>query len=190
MAFFGDVVFVVDSSYEVNAEDYSKEKDFVKSLAFTLNLGPGKSRASVIIYGSEASRAIKFDDHSSLASFNQAVGNLQYLGSARRMDLGLREAAAAMKAARPGNPKVVVLLTAGRQSLSEGSLDASVKPLKSLGAKIFVVAVGSEAYTQELLRVVSKTDDVRRVPNFDGLALQTRPIAKYIVDNIGKDTNS
>ena len=186
MEFSADIVFIVDSSNEVSRENYSKEKGFVKSLAKTLNLTPGKSRAAVIIYSNQASIEVKFDDHANSTSFDEAVDKLPYLGLLRRMDLGLQKAADAMKDARAGVPKVAVLLTAGRQSPPRELLDESVKPLRKLGAKVFVVAVGSKPDAQELLRIVDQPGDVRRVPNFDGLSSQTKPISKYIVNNTGK----
>ena len=186
VVFSADIVFIVDSSIEVSRENYSKEKDFVKLLAKTLNLAPGQSRAAVIVYSSLARTEVKFDDHSNSTLFDEAVDKLPYLGFLRRMDLGLQKAAAAMKDARPGVPKIAVLLTAGRQSPPSGLLDESVKPLRKLGAKVFVVAVGSMPDSQELSGIVDQPGDVRRVPNFDGLALQTRPISKYIVNNTGK----
>lgn len=186
MAFSADIAFVVDSSFEVGRDNYNKEKDFVKSLAKTLNLATGKSRGSVIIYSSVASTAIKFDDHSNSTTFDKAVDNLPYLGTLRRMDLGLREGAAVMTEARPGVPRIVVLLTTGRQGLSRDSLDESVKPLKDLGVKVFVVAIGSRPDDQELLPVVDQPDDLLGVSSFNDLASQTRPIAKHIVNNTGK----
>lgn len=186
MEFTADIVFIVDSSLEVNRENYNKEKGFVKTLAKTLNLAPGKSRGSVIIYSNVASLAIKFSSNST--TFEKAVDDLPYLGSLRRMDLGLQEGAEVMKDARPGVPKVVVLLTAGRQSVSRNLLPQSVKPLKDLGATVFVVAIGSRPDDQELRPVVEEPDDVLRVSTFDDLVPQTRPIARHIVNNTGKIT--
>lgn len=185
MEFLADIVFIVDSSNEVSRENYTKEKDFVKSLAKTLNLNPGKSGAAVIIYSSLASIEVKFDGHANSTLFDEAVDKLPYLGLLRRMDLGLQKAADAMKDARAGVQKVAVLLTAGRQSPPRELLDESVKPLRKLGAKVFVVAVGSKPDGQELLRIVDQPGDVRRVPNFEGLSSQTKPISKYIVNNTG-----
>lgn len=189
MEFAADIVFIVDSSSEVSRENYNKEKGFIKSLAKTLNLAPGKTRGSVVIYGGVASLEIRFNAYSNSTAFDEAVDDLPYLGSLRRMDLGLREGADAMKDARPDVPKVVVLLTAGRQSLSSNLLPQSVKPLQDLGANIYVVAIGSQPDDQELRPVVKEPGDVLKVSTFDDLTPQTRPIAKHIVNETGKKTS-
>lgn len=189
MEFAADIVFIVDSSSEVSRENYNKEKGFIKSLAKTLNLVPGKTRGSVVIYSGVASLEIRFNAYSNSTAFDEAVDDLPYLGSLRRMDLGLREGADAMKDARPDVPKVVVLLTAGRQSLSSNLLPQSVKPLQDLGANIYVVAIGSQPDDQELRPVVKEPGDVLKVSTFDDLTPQTRPIAKHIVNETGKKTS-
>lgn len=189
MEFAADIVFIVDSSSEVSRENYNKEKGFIKSLAKTLNLAPGKTRGSVVIYSGVASLEIRFNAYSNSTAFDEAVDDLPYLGSLRRMDLGLREGGDAMKDARPDVPKVVVLLTAGRQSLSSNLLPQSVKPLQDLGANIYVVAIGSQPDDQELRPVVKEPGDVLQVSTFDDLTPQTRPIAKHIVNKTGKKTS-
>ena len=186
MEFKADIVFIVDSSSEVSRENYIKEKGFVKSLAQTLGLAPGKTRGSVVIYSSVASLLIRLNEYSNSTGFDKAVDDLPYLGSLRRMDLGLQEGTAALKNARPGVPKVVVLLTAGRQSLSRDSLPQSVKPLKDLGANIFVVAIGSQPDDQELRPIVKEPEDVLKVSTFEDLASQMRPVARHIVNKTGK----
>lgn len=187
MEFTADVVFIVDSSSEVSRENYIKEKGFVKSLAKTLNLAPGKTRGSVVVYSSVASLLIRFSEYSNSTAFDKAVDDLPYLGSLRRMNLGLQEAAVAMKDARPGVPKVVVLVTSGRQSLSNSSLPQSVKPLIDLGANVFVVAIGSQPDDLELRPVVKEPEDVLKVSKFDDLTSQMRPIARHIVNKTGKN---
>ena len=186
MEFTADIVFIVDSSSEVSQENYIKEKAFIKALAKTLNLAPEKSRGSVVIYGGVASLNIKFDKYSNSTEFDKAVDDLPYLGSLRRMDLGLQEGAVAMQDARPGAPKVVVLLTAGRQSISSNLLPRPVKLLKDIGANIFVVAIGSQPDDQELRPVGKEPQDLLKVSTFDDLTPQMRPIARHIVNRTGK----
>lgn len=188
MEFAADIVFIVDSSSEVSRENYNKEKGFIKSLAKTLNLSSGKTRASVIVYSGVASLEIRFNAYSNSTTFNKAVDDLPYLGSLRRMDLGLREGAVAMKDARPDVPKVVVLLTTGRQSQSSNLLPQAVKPLNDLGANIYVIAIGSQPSDRELRLVVQEPGDVLKVSRFDDLTPQTRPIARHIVNTTGKKT--
>ena len=189
MEFVADIVFIVDSSSEVSRENYNKEKAFIKSLAKTLNLSPGKTRASVVVYSGVASLEIRLNAYYNSTIFDKAVDDLPYLGSVRRMDLGLREGAVAMKDARPNVRRVVVLLTTGRQSQSSNLLPQAVKPLLELSANIYVVAIGSRPNNQELRLVVKEPGNVLKVSRFDDLTPQTRPIARHIVNKTGKKTS-
>lgn len=189
MEFVADIVFIVDSSSGVSRQNYNKEKAFIKSLAKTLNLSPGKTRASVVVYSGVASLEIRFSAYYNSTIFDKAVDDLPYLGSVRRMDLGLREGAVAMKDARPNVRRVVVLLTTGRQSQSSNLLPQAVRPLEELSANIYVVAIGSQPNDQELRLVVKAPGDVLKVSRFDDLTPQTRPIARHIVNKTGKTTS-
>ena len=182
MPLSADIVFIVDSSFDVSVENYEKEKEFVKSLVKTLYLAPGKSRGSVII---RDRIVIRLDDHSNSTTFDRAVDDLPYFGSLRRMDLGLQQSVAALRDSRLGIPTVVILLTAGRQNSSRYRLGESVKPLRNLGSKVFVVSIGSQPDDQELLQVVERPNDIIRVSAFDDLTSETRTIARHIMNRTG-----
>ena len=182
MLLSADMVFIVDSSFDVSLENYQKEKEFVKSLVKTLYLAPGKSRGSVII---NDRIVIRLDDHSNSTTFDRAVDDLPYFGSLRRMDFGLQQSVAVLRDARLGIPTVVILLTAGRQNSSTYRLRESVKPLRNLGSKVFVVSIGSRPDDQELLPVVERPNDIIRVPAFDDLTSEIRTIARHIVNRTG-----
>ena len=170
----------------MNLKNYDREKDFLKLMAKHLNLNHDKSRVSVVIYSSVARTDIKFGDYSNSTMFDKAIEGLHYFGSERKMDLGLQEAAAVLKNARSGVPKVVILLTAGRQSLPTSPLLKAVKPLVKLKAKLFIVAITSGIYERELLPLVDHPDDLRKVPSFESLISQSWPIANYIANNTGE----
>ena len=67
-----DVVFLMDSSKDVNFINFIKEKAYVKLLAKRLNVSPGKSRAAVVVYGSSSQLKIDFDAYDSLSAFETA----------------------------------------------------------------------------------------------------------------------
>lgn len=188
MDFTGDVIFLVDSSFEVSLEQFKKEKYFVASLAKTLNLGPAKTRGSAITYGRRALVGIEFDDHPNPAAFEEAVDELPRIWYDRRMDKALRRSADMMKVARADVPKVVLLLTAGRQSPPRNTLLQSVEPLKNLGTNVFVVGIGSRPDSQELRSIVDEPGDVLMVSTFNDFSpSRTRQIARHIVNRTGKN---
>lgn len=101
-------MFLIDSSSPVDASQYLKQKESVKSLARYLNVKPGHSRASLITYGSTSSKVIDFNSYSTLSEFDSAVDRAGRVGGPRRIDYALNAAKEALYEARPNVPKVSV----------------------------------------------------------------------------------
>ena len=102
------------------------------------------------------------------------------------MDKAVQEAAKVLNGARQNVAKVVVLLTAGRDSPGGEELEQAVKSLKGQGAKVFVVAIGNQPDIPALTRAVEKNEDVIKVPDFNQLPDRAVPAAKYMVPRAGK----
>lgn len=183
-----DVVFLVDSSDSVTSLNFQQEKKFVKAMARSLNVSPDKSRASVIVYGSKHNIVLSLDEATNLDDFKRAVDSASYVDGVRRMDLALGAAAAVMNQATRNVPKIVILLTSGEQSPTNTPfpLSSAVKPLRDLGAQMYVVAISSEVDKRELTTVVDDQKDIFEVPQFEALLPQATQIAKSIAGRSGK----
>jgi hypothetical protein len=159
----------MDSSFTVSVDDYRKEKKFVKRLADMLNVAPGKSRASLISYATNPVRVIGLGRYRTTKDFKDSVDRAPTLGGLRRIDRAFAEAASELRASPGRGSKVVVLLTAGRQTPGAQELGSASKPLRDLGATVFVVAIGGRPDSQELLPAVQKPEDIFRVPSSSDL---------------------
>ena len=177
--FYGDVIFLVDSSSPLSTENFSKEKQFINALANVLGVPSETSRAAVILYDVFPRTAIGLDSARDYATFVRAVDSLTQLQGRRRMDRALE---AASRIVQPGRPTVVILVTAGKQTndLDATALRTAVQPLNRLGAKTFVVAIGAKSLVSEVEPAVRYVEDVFLVPDFDGLHSIVRPIASHI----------
>jgi hypothetical protein len=184
--FKADVVFLVDSAYSVGTQNFETEKDFVKSFGKALNVEPGKSRAAVISYSTNPTVNFRFTDYRTRTQFERLVDSIRFLGQFRRMDKALEEADKVLNEARKDVPKVVVLLTAGRDLPGAQDIRQAVKPLQSRGAKVFIVAIGDKPDIQALSGAVEKTDDLIRIPDFSQLGDRALPLAKYVIPRAGK----
>ena len=186
-----DIAFLLDSSASIGEPSYQKMKDFVKAIADSFIIGPGKALTAVIQYGTTATTAIRFNDHMTNAGFNAAVDTLQYVGGETRIDKALQLASSELLTERSGSragvAKVMVLLTDGRQSKAPDGLDLqkAAAPLLSAGVRIFAVGIGSDIDKKELQLVVDKTDDVIVVPSYDGLATRVRQLSIAICESSG-----
>lgn len=186
-----DVVFLVDASNSVTSLNFQLEKKFVKAMARSLNMSPDNSRASVIVYGSKHSVVLSLDEASDLDSFKLAVDSASYVDGPRRMDLALEAAAAVMNQATRNVPKIVILLTAGKQSPTNAPfpLSSAVKSLRDVGAQAYVVAISGEPDEQELVTVVEERKDIFEVPEFEALLPRVTQIAKSIAERSGNTTS-
>jgi hypothetical protein len=83
--------------------------------------------------------------------------------------------------------QVVVLLTAGRTSPDSDAraLGAAAKPLRDLGAKTYVIAIGKEPNTNELLPTVQYPRDIFRIQSYDLLPVELPSTARQIGDRTG-----
>lgn len=178
----------MDSSSLVNQQDFTKEKDFVKQVARYLSVTPGKSRGYVITYGDRTQDVVRFDSYRNVPEFERAVDSARFVGGSRRIDRVLDAAKNALSSARLDAPKIVVLLTAGRHTPAADAktLDAAAKPLRDLGARTYVVAIGRGPSKQELQPIVERPGEIIEVDRFEGLKSTAYPTAKRIVDRSSK----
>lgn len=78
--------------------------------------------------------------------------------------------------------KIVVLFASGKQAGGGKPLNEAVKRLQEINAETYVVAIGSQVSESELQPVVSRRNDIIRVPSFDILASKVKPVADQIIN--------
>ena len=178
----------MDSSYDVTQEDYAREKTFVKDMARYLDVSSGRSRASVITYGKNASLLFKFGEYGTLPYFDRLVDRAEFVGGGRRIDLALEEAGRLLTETRIYKAKWVILLTSGPHPTTPdvGSLVEASKPVRDLSDKIYVVAISNRVNIKELRDVVADSKDIFSVLSFQSLKPQTMLIADAVVKGHGK----
>lgn len=181
--FTADIIFLIDSSFEVSTDNFNKEKEFIKYLSAALNLAPKGSRVGIVTYASY-SRLIRLGILQTPESLGNILDGLTRISGLRRMDRALEMAAVAFDNNRPAEKKIVVLLAAGRQSRGGKPLAQAVRPLRTIGAETFVVAIGSQINEPELTPVVKRKEDIILVPRFDQLTSRVNSVADYIVNGM------
>ena len=165
-----DVGFVVDVSGSVG-EHYSTEKAFVKRMAEKINVSASGSHVSVVLFSNRAQLKIKFSDHKDINGFKSAMGELPYPMGNTRMDLGLDVAFNEMfqtaNGMRTTVPKIVVLMTDGRNSKPLEQLNPAQK-FHDAGIKVLVIGIGN-VNKEELQSMVKNDKDLYIAKDFDQL---------------------
>ena len=169
-----DVGFILDSSGSLR-NDYQNEKDFLKSLAGAFGVTKDDSRAGVITFSYYSEHSIKLKDHTDITSFNAAVDAIPLMGSTTRIDRALRltqnELFTLENGARPGIPKILILLTDGSQTQDAGAEDPGVisNELRLSGITVIVVGIGSGTNATELAHMAGGADNAFSAASFDEL---------------------
>ena len=138
-----------------------------------------ESRAGVITFSADVEHSIKLRDHFDITSFSGAVDRIPHMAATTRIDKALRLAQKEMfslpNGARPGIPKILILLTDGTQTKDADTEDPSViaNEIRKKGVKTLVIGVGKGVNPFELVKLVESDRNVFSVSNFDELISNT-----------------
>lgn len=180
--FAADIIFLVDSSFDVDQNTFNRQKSFVKSMVRSLTLSPEKSRVAVIGFGNVPVEVVRFSSSQDVAAITREVGNARKVVGRRNIAKVLEFVASVLDKARPSVPKVVILLTAG----SELYLTAPSQALRDLGTKRYVIAIGPNADEEELTPIIDEPPDMFTVATPKELTWSTEYMVSEIIKRTGK----
>ena len=76
-----DIGVLMDESGSVKDADFGREKNFVKQLAGSFQLGPHAAQVGVITFGTNARLDIPLNRHRNLQSFYKGIDSIRQEGS-------------------------------------------------------------------------------------------------------------
>ncbi len=164
----------MDSSGSVK-RNHLKEKEFVKALADTFSISKDGCRAAVITFNSKAAINVRFSDHETVADFQKAVDGLPEPTGKTRIDKALKlakdELLLSKNGARENVPKLLVLLTDGKQTDDADAIDPGniATELKQSGVRLIVIGIGNEVDDKELLHMAGEKSNIYKATDFNEL---------------------
>ncbi|XP_078377288.1 cuticlin-6-like [Oculina patagonica] len=180
-----DVAFIIDSSGSIGATNYQYQKNFVKAVAKSFGVAPGKSRAAMVLFGNSASVKARFGQYTTMEEFGRAVDALPYESGMTRIDKALDVVATEIfPEARADVPKIALLITDGMQTQTadaKGLKEAS-EPLPRAGVYVLAVGIGSGVDASQLRLVTESDDDVMVANDFQDLLLKVDNIKSKATD--------
>ena len=180
--FAADIIFLMDSSFDVDQNTFNRQKSFVKSMVRSLTLSPEKSRVAVIGFGNVPIEVVRFSSSQDVAAITREVDNARKVVGRRNIANVLEFVASVLDKARPSVPKVVILLTAG----SELYLTAPSKVLRYLGTNRYVIAIGPNADEEELTPIIDEPRDMFTVATPKELTWSTEYMVSEVIKRTGK----
>ncbi|XP_072508131.1 collagen alpha-1(VII) chain isoform X2 [Notamacropus eugenii] len=156
-----DIVFLLDGSSSIGRNNFREVRAFMEGLVlpFTEVVGASGVRFSVVQYSDDPRTEFGLDTYGSGNDVIQAVRELSYKGGNTRTGAGFRHVADHIflsRLARPGVPKVCILITDGK---SQDQVESAAQRLKGQGVKVFAVGI-KNADQGELRRAASEPPDV------------------------------
>lgn len=178
-----DVIFAVHSPKNLGPSKYRKEKEFVKRVATTLNIAPGRSRVSLILYSNFATVRAELGEKTTMDSFSNLVDGLPHERGETRIDRALKLSRSLFDssgATRRGVPKILILLASGRQTAAPNALNLedAARPLHEANVRILAVGMGQDVEENELRAVTLKDEDMFLAPSFNDLISLSGSVSK------------
>lgn len=187
-----DVAFLMDASGSVGADNFEKQKEFIKAVAGTLGLKSGLARAGSLVYSDMATVQQSFNSCNGTHSVVEAVDHIPYYGRTTRIDRALSLANTDLFSDAGGVRSYVantlLLLTDGRQTPAADSIsmERAVKPLKEKKVKRIALGIGSQISPDELRKVVDGDEDVVTVDSFDDLISSMHMVSEKLCTSAGE----
>ena len=127
------VVYVLDSSTFVGAENFEHEKDFTKALARMLNHNPNITQSAVITFNSFPKISIGMGSFKDIRGFSEAVDNLRYSGGGdSQLHFALTVAGISFSRDGPTVPQIIIVIT-NRDPTNRDSIDSLAQNLPRNG---------------------------------------------------------
>ncbi|XP_035263000.1 von Willebrand factor A domain-containing protein 2 isoform X2 [Anguilla anguilla] len=164
-----DLVFALDASAGVGQENFSRLRDFVRSVSVQFDINRDVAQIGLVVYGRKPVTAFDLDAHDSGSSVLRAIGEAAYVGGGSSTGSALLhvhgQALTVRKGARPGVNKAVVVITDGA-----GAEDAAVpaQKIRDDGVPLVTIGIG-DVQRESLLRIAGSQDHMITVPSYEDL---------------------
>ncbi|KAJ3598257.1 hypothetical protein NHX12_001768 [Muraenolepis orangiensis] len=161
-----DIVFMVDGSSSIGADNFEQVRQFLKTLVRGFDVGPGRVRIGLVQYSNVPRTEFRLNTFQSKRDVLEYIGGLSYRGGGTNTGRGLgyllaehfAEGPADGGRARDDVPRVAVVITDGK---SQDDVERHAGELKRRG--VIVYAVGIKDADEEQLREIASVPPDRHV---------------------------
>ncbi|XP_013407529.1 collagen alpha-1(XII) chain isoform X1 [Lingula anatina] len=176
-----DITIILDGSESVNAPDFAKQLQFIKSLVRKFEVGPNAAQVGVLQCYSYAVQEFNLNTHSTEAAILAAVDRIKQkrggTNTAYALSTARTSSFTAAKGDRSNVPNVVIVMTDGKSDNRMATVKEAIM-LRNF-ASVFAIGVGSNVDTVELKAMATDPDSkyVFTVTDFSLLSNITTQIA-------------
>lgn len=161
-----DIIFLVDSSWSINAQDYQRMKDFMKSVINKSTIGQNEVHVGIMQYSTKANLEFSLNKFYSKNDMLQAIEDMQHMKEGTLTGNAISEVSEYFNAAEGGRPRVKQYLIVITDGESQDSVTDPAKALRAKGVVIYAIGVG-KANTTQLREISDSPDRVFYESNFE-----------------------
>ncbi|CAH1271907.1 MATN2 [Branchiostoma lanceolatum] len=169
----GDIMFVLDGSGSIDAEDFVRAKNFISQVVDAFDIAADFTRVGVVQFGSQFTEEFPLDRYSDRVSLQQAIGNIPQRGGGTLLSQVINYLVGTSfteaKGARPlseGIPRIAVFMTDGSAQDNPTVLDPAINALRTSGIVVFSIGVGPSVNRNQLEAVAGASDRVFQVGTY------------------------
>ncbi|XP_041649550.1 collagen alpha-6(VI) chain-like isoform X2 [Cheilinus undulatus] len=151
-----DIVFMVDGSWSIGAENFEQIRRFLYTLVNSFDIGPEHVRIGLVQYSTAPRTEFLLNTHQSKQDILQYISKLPYMGGGTQtgqgLDFMLRNhfVQSAGSRAHQNVPQIAVVITDGK---SQDDVEVHAQNLKKLG--IVLYAIGIKDADEEQLKEIA-----------------------------------
>jgi len=183
----GDVVFVVDSSGSIGADNWVKALRFIADVIGTFPIGLGNSKVAMTTFGNRAHIIFYLTNFTDASSLRVAVLATPFLdqntNTSGGIYVGHKILLSPANGGTPGGLQTLVVVTDGVSTYDHNLTIPYANEAKAAGINIVVVGVGKLTDPNELKAMASQKGDSALVFNagdFDSMTSLKDPVAQSI----------
>ncbi|XP_059354175.1 collagen alpha-1(XII) chain-like isoform X2 [Carassius carassius] len=180
-----DVVFLIDGSWSIGDDSFSKVIQFVFSVTGAFDvIGPSGMQVSFVQYSDDAKTEFKLNAYNDKGTTLSALNLIRYRGGNTKTGVALKHVNERVftldSGMRRNVPKVVVAVTDGR---SQDEVKKNAAKLQHAGYSVFVIGVADVDFV-ELQNIASKPSErhVFVVDDFDAFATIQDNLVTFICE--------
>ncbi|KAI8484388.1 biological adhesion [Branchiostoma belcheri] len=165
-----DLVFVLDGTGSVGADNFERMKTFVQKMISDFEIGPEATRIGVVVYSHTAELAISLDAFEDGGALQNAVAAIAYPGGYTRtgaaIDYTTTSAFSTRNGAREGVIRVAIILTDG---ISYDDPSEPAQSMRKAAIITYAVGIGTNLDRDQLDVIAGVSENLMMLDDFSKL---------------------
>uniref|UniRef100_A0A3Q2TR49 Collagen type VI alpha 6 chain n=1 Tax=Fundulus heteroclitus TaxID=8078 RepID=A0A3Q2TR49_FUNHE len=177
----GDLLFLIDSSGSIYSEDYSKMKDFMKSIVGSSFVGKNEVHVGVMQFAGIQQPQFSLNEYFTKDEMIAAIDGMEQIGGGTLTGRAISEVSQYFDPANGGRPSLAQRLVVITDGEAQDNVKAPAEELRAKGVLVYAIGV-VDANTTQLLEISGSADRMYTARDFDALQDLERQLSLELCD--------